>query len=56
MGIDIMAIYEENEDFKMYVDKYCTKTRISVEEAIKHVLVKDAGEYYKQLADTKKIY
>ena len=55
MGIDFMALYEENKDFKMYVDKYRTKTRISVEEAIKHVLVQDAGEYYKQLADTTKI-
>ena len=54
MCIDFRALYEQNADFKRYVDRYCTKHRISVEEAIKHALVRDAGEYYKKLAETTK--
>lgn len=54
MGIDFRALYEQNADFKRYVDRYCTKHRISVEEAIKHALVRDAGKYYKKLAETTK--
>ena len=29
-NIDYTALYAENEDFKRYVDRYCTKHRISV--------------------------
>ena len=54
MSIDFMALYEQNADFKRYVDRYCTKHRISGEEAIKYALVRDAGEYYKKLAETTK--
>ena len=31
--IDYTALYEQNEDFKRYVDRYCTKHRVSVDEA-----------------------
>lgn len=45
--IDYAALYAENEDFRRYVDKYCTKHRISVDEALQHYLVQAAGDIYK---------
>lgn len=50
--IDYTALYEQNEDFKRYVDRYCTKHRISVEEALQHYLVQMAGMQYKEQAET----
>ena len=38
--------YETNEDFKAYVDRYCTKHQIDVDTALTHALVKDAAAYY----------
>ena len=45
--IDYTALYEQNADFKRYVDRYCTKHRISVAEALQHYLVQMAGRMYK---------
>lgn len=50
--IDYTALYEQNEDFKRYVDRYCTKHRISVDEALQHYLVRMAGRMYKEQAET----
>ena len=50
--IDYTALYEQNEDFKRYVDRYCTKQRISVAEALQHYLVQMAGRQYKEQAET----
>lgn len=36
-NIDYTALYEQNADFKRYVDRYCTKHRISVTEALSDV-------------------
>ena len=51
-NIDYTALYEQNEDFKRYVDRYCTKQRISVAEALQHYLVQMAGRQYKEQAET----
>ena len=51
-NIDYTALYAENEDFKLYVDRYCTKHRISVAEALHHYLVQMAGRQYKEQAET----
>ena len=53
--IDYTALYAENEDFKRYVDRYCTKHRISVDEALQHYLVRMAGRMYKDQNDNKVI-
>ena len=53
--IDYTALYAENEDFRQYVDKYCTKHRISVDEALQHYLVRMAGRMYKDQNDNKVI-
>lgn len=50
--INYTALYEQNEDFKRYVDRYCTKHRISVAEALQHYLVRMAGRMYKEQAET----
>lgn len=51
-NIDYTALYAENVDFKLYVDRYCVKHRISVEQALQHYLVQMAGMQYKEQAET----
>lgn len=51
--IDYTAMYEQNADFKRYVDRYCVKHRISVAEALQHYLVRMAGQMYKEQMDNK---
>lgn len=50
--IDYTALYAENEDFKRYVDRYCTKHCVSVDEALQHYLVQMVGMQYKEQAET----
>lgn len=33
------GFYNENEDFKNYVDNYCVKHNLSIEEAFRHEMV-----------------
>lgn len=49
---DYTALYADNADFKRYVDRYCTKHRISVAEALQHYLVQMAGRQYKEQSET----
>lgn len=51
--LDYTDLYAENEDFKRYVDRYCTKHRVSVDEALQHYLVRMAGRTYKEQMDNK---
>jgi hypothetical protein len=51
--INYTALYEQNADFKRYVDRYCVKHRISVAEALQHYLVQMAGRMYKEQMDNK---
>ena len=50
--IDYTALYADNEDFKRYVDRYCTKHRVSLDEALQNYLVQMAGSIYKEQAET----
>ena len=43
-------LYESNPDFRRYVDRYCRCYRLSVEEALKHELVR---LYYEELLKTE---
>ena len=52
MNIDFNELYADNEDFKCYVDRYCTNHRVSVDEALQHYLVQMAGRMYKEQAET----
>lgn len=51
-NIDYTALYEQNADFKRYVDRYCTKHRVIVAEALQHYLVQMAGKMYKEQEET----
>lgn len=51
-NIDYTVLYEQNADFRRYVDRYCVKHRISVAEALQHYLVQMAGRQYKEQAET----
>lgn len=50
--VDYTTLYEQNADFKRYVDRYCTKHRVSVDEALQHYLVRMAGRQYKEQSET----
>ena len=43
-----MSLYETNQDFKEYVDRYSNKHKITVEEALTHALVQEVGKMYKE--------
>lgn len=38
--------YENNADFKEYVDKYCHKHKVTVDEALTHEIVKQVYLHY----------
>ena len=37
-------LYKQNKDFRDYVDKYCRKHDKTVDEVIKHELVREYGK------------
>ena len=41
-------LYNKSEDFKEYVDKYSTKHKILVQEALTHKLVQEVAQMYKE--------
>lgn len=45
----IVKYYEENEDFRDYVNKYAGNNKIAAEEALTHKIVKEVYSLY--LAD-----
>ena len=51
-------MYEQDADFKAYVDKYCTKHQIPVNEALTHVIVQDIASSYlnKPVMDISEIH
>ena len=44
--------YNNNKNFKEYVDKYCKKHGISVETALTHRLIKEVAEQYGKKVDS----
>ena len=42
-----MDLYNENQLFKEYVDKYCTQNNITLEVAFTHALIKEMAIFYK---------
>lgn len=40
--------YDNNKDFKEYVDAYCKKHKIDVSEALTYAIVKETYLYYKE--------
>ena len=39
-------LYENNENFKEYVDRYCMIYRYSVEQALTHAIIKHVADFY----------
>ncbi len=39
-------LYETNDGFRQYVDKYCVKHEIDRETAFTHSVIRNAYEYY----------
>ena len=39
-------LYKKNKDFREYVDKYCTKHKVSKEQAFEHELIKIIATLY----------
>ena len=46
-------LYESNNDFKQYVDRYCVKHEIDRETAFTHSVIRNAFDYYKHVNDGK---
>lgn len=47
--VNYRQLYDTNNDFKAYVDKYCVAhSNISFTTALQHKLVQEAGDMYSQ--------
>lgn len=49
---DISGFYEVNDDFRDYIDKYCTKHKINKETAFTHKLICKVFDMYHMEAIT----
>ena len=47
----MIIFYNNNKEFKTYVDKYCKKHGVSVETAFTHRLIKEVAEQYGKKVD-----
>lgn len=45
-NMDYLKLYNDNADFKIYVDKYCVTYRVTVDVALSHRLVKEVAIFY----------
>lgn len=46
-------LYETNKDFKAYIDKYCAKHGIGVDEALTHSIPQAVGKISAALLSSK---
>lgn len=46
MSIDYKKLYEENADFKRYVDRHCATYGETVDRALNHMIVRIVGATY----------
>ena len=44
----MQEFYDNNKDFREYVDAYCKQYKIDVSEALTHKIVKETYLYYKE--------
>ena len=44
--MDYEALYGTMPDFKVYVDRYCKSYGVSIQEALRHRLVRNVADYY----------
>lgn len=43
--MNLKEMYENNADFRRYVDRHTRQYEVSTEEALKHALVRNYAEY-----------
>ena len=46
--------YSDNPDFRKYVDKYCKRYNLTVEEALRQEIVKQVYLYYAEVYKTER--
>ena len=46
MKTDYFDFYQKDDNFKVYVDRYCKKHGIGVAEALTHELIKEVSKLY----------
>ena len=44
--IDMQELYDKNDDFKRYVDKYCNTHHIFVKDALEFEMIKEVAIMY----------
>ena len=49
----MMEFYNHNEDFKMYVDRYCKQYGLTVDEALEHEIVKNVAAQYREKEEAR---
>ena len=49
MGKNLRNEYRHNSEFRVYVDKYCKMHDITVEESLRHELVRQVYLYYTEV-------
>lgn len=47
--MDLITFYQTNDDFRVYLDKYCDKHNLTVEEAVSQKLVRYVAGMYMNL-------
>ena len=50
--MDCKKMYEINEEFKRYVDKYCMQHMLTVDVALTHALVQEVAKFYAEGTST----
>lgn len=45
---ELLTLYNQDEDFKHYVDAYRTKHNLTLQQAISHVTLQEYGKYIKE--------
>ena len=51
LGKRMKEFYNNNADFRDYVNSYCKKHKTSVEEALQHAIVKEYAKYKKDIME-----
>lgn len=44
----IEVLYQENEDFRLYVSRFCKTYGLTIPVALQHALVREAAKYYRE--------
>lgn len=52
---ECLVLYEENADFREYVDKYTKKHDISKEAAFNHVIIQSVGKVYQGVQTEREV-